>query len=112
MTDICNNGFTLKRALLSPLFIYRVCVIVSFFLTVLSFFSQVFISNTYAAKSTEMRELLAAKQALSRDIDAINLDIIKYSSIAYVNAKALDLGFERPTKEFKVLQSKSTDSNL
>jgi len=70
----------------------NIFVFATFFL-ILSISLQVFISNKYAVKGSEMVELTARKKSLEREVSKLNMYLSCISSMFYVETRARELGF-------------------
>lgn len=74
-------------------------------LVVISFFSQLYFSNKYAVKGTEMTELMNKHAQLTKDISKLELAISEVSSLSLLETRAQQLGFVQMEIPVSVIKS-------
>ena len=70
------------------------CAKGSFLMLVGSLALQVSVTNKYAVKGPEMVALIKQEQVLQKEVSLIKLEVSEVSSMAYIEARAAELGFD------------------
>jgi cell division protein FtsL len=77
----------------------------SFVLLIVSLAFQVVLTNEYATKGNEMVSLQEQARTLDRDVSLLKLESSGASSLAHIEQKAHELGFEEYDEQLTVISS-------
>lgn len=82
--------------------------ILCFFVLTISFLAQLYISNTYAVKSSEMVLLMNKQNELEREVSKLQLAVSEVSSLTNIEQNAHKLGFVEMQNPVSVVITAST----
>ncbi len=74
----------------------------------ISLFSQMYLTNKLAIRSSELSELSSRKEQLEKEIAALNYENSLVSSLSYIESKALSDGFVEQIDSVLVIRDAST----
>ena len=82
--------------------------IASFLFFAGTLFTQLYYANTLAVKGKDMQELHKEKERISKEISSLELEISHYSSMAYIENRAVKLGFIKNDQNIATIRPATT----
>lgn len=85
--------------------IAQISVYCALFLMIVSLVGQIYVANNAGIISNDMNELQSQKVVLEKEISEIKIALSTYSSIAYVDKRAQELGFVEPSEPVQTVET-------